>query len=480
MKTSPPRASPSVSRATAGAAAVLEGGGIGLTLALAPGTVGALLVVGAIVVGLLMGWRLPPRFVVLAGGGALFAVSAVAGAAFSSHALEGAVTTVVEAVVLSVALALPALLIASVRQRRSELRSGWDLARALAREEDARVESAVMRERAEMAGEIHDGLGHRLTLIAVQLGRLTLDGSIPPQAREELDAIRSHAATASDELGATVRLLRSGAGSVPAPAAATPTELVQQARNAGMAIEVDLPESFARSASDYARSAVARAIQEALTNAAKHAPGETVRIAGGRDGDRIVLEVRNRNPERAHVASSTGHGLVALRHRMGVLGGSVAVEQNDDFVLTVTVPVDAAPSSREVSQGPSREDIVMEELTSSGRKTRRAVKLAWAVPAGLAGAALAIVIGYFTYANITAVVSPQDFARIQVGMSKSEAERHLPPVQMLDAPRTVLQEPAGATCQYYEATVSFFARDDVYRICVADGTVRSKDVILAP
>ena len=342
------------------------------------------------------------------------------------------------------------------------------------------MDSAVVRERAQMAGEIHDGLGHRLTLVAVQLGRLTLDDSIPPHAREELDAIRSHAATASAELGATVRLLRSGADTVPPPAAATLRELVHQARAAGMTIDADLPEHLALSTSDYARSAAARALQEALTNAAKHAPGETVHIVGRRQGDRIVLVVRNANPESADVGSSTQHGLVALRHRMGVLGGSVVIEQDREFVLTVIVPIDAAPRSREPSHGPSREDIVMKELTSTGRRTRRATKLAWAVPAGLSGAALAMVLGYFTFATVAPVISPQDYARVQVGMSVADAERHLPPVQMLDAPRTVLPEPAGASCRYYEATVSFFARDDVYRICFVDGTVRSKDVILAP
>ena len=79
------------------------------------------------------------------------------------------------------------------------------------------------------------------------------------------------------------------------------------------------------------------------------------------------------------------------------------------------------------------------------------------------------------------MLTPEEFATIEVGQPREEVEEFLPAVEMLEPPTDRLDPPAApdADCRYYESEVSFFDRRDVYRICFADGAVASADVIPA-
>jgi hypothetical protein len=65
-------------------------------------------------------------------------------------------------------------------------------------------------------------------------------------------------------------------------------------------------------------------------------------------------------------------------------------------------------------------------------------------------------------------------------MGQDQAEDLLPSVEMLEAPREAPPPRPGETCRFYEASVSFFVRDDVYRVCFGDGAVTTADFIPAP
>ncbi len=333
-------------------------------------------------------------------------------------------------------------------------------------------------EREAMAGEIHDGLGHRLTLIAVQAARLSLDEELPERARTELQRIRENAAAAADELGETVRLLSERTSVAAASLSGVGVaEVIERARSSGVTVRETVAPDLEDAVNDYTHAALLRALQEGLTNAAKHAPGEEVRVAIGLAGEEATLSMRNRAPRPEARPASTGHGMVALRHRVAILGGTLAVERDKEFSLAVRLPCRSTPSGEAADLGPSRLGVLTAEAASAERRNRRATRRAWLVPAAMILVIALVSAGYFVYGTVVSVLPPERFAAVEVGDSRAEAERVLPPMEMFDAPRLLLPEPAGATCRYYEPSVSFFERGDVYRVCFADDRVVAVDTI---
>lgn len=405
---------------------------------------------------------------------ALLVTATVVGAVTEARALESAALAASAALAHAAGIALPLVLVELVRRRRRHRDQGWELARSLAREEHARTESALAAERAAMAGDIHDNLGHRLTLVSVQLGRLSLDPELPEAGRAAVEEARRGVSEAAAELGETVQLLTAGRPSSRAPADRSLSAVVATARAAGMTVESELPPDLDRDLSTHARAALARVLSEALANAAKHARGEVVRVRGAVVDDRAVLTVANPHGTEG-AAPGSGHGLPSLHHRLKLLRGRLDVEDDEEHLLRAVVPVDAVPA------GDAETADAFAEVSRTRRQAeedaRRAGRLAWAVPLGLAGASVLLtVVGYVGLA-VASTLPPDRFAEIEVGMTQDAAERILPAVEMIEAPRDALPEPDGATCRYHESTVSLFAREDVYRVCLADGVVVGADTI---
>lgn len=368
---------------------------------------------------------------------------------------------------------LAMLVIAVRRARRNYLQGGWDLAFAEVREHEARIEQAVRRERDAMAGEIHDGLGHRLTLIAVQAGRLSLDESLPSAVRAEMQRIRANAADAADELGETVALLAERTSGVTASLSGLAiADVIERARSSGVTVRAALAPDIEAVAGDHTRAALLRALQEGLTNAAKHAPEATVHVAIDLVEDDIVLQMRNSLPGRRSTPGPPGRGITGLQHRVALLGGTLAVERGEDFTLTVRLPSTAMPSPTADTDLPSsRIRFLTAEAAVAMRRNRRATRQAWLVPLAMFFIAAAVAVGYFVYVTVASVLPPERFAAIEVGDTRAEAALLLPTGEMLDPPSAVVSEPPGAECEYYEATASFADRDDVYQICFADDLV---------
>jgi signal transduction histidine kinase len=432
------------------------------------------LVVSVTVIGLAVGFLKPSWPLVGVAAVAMLGTMAVRGQYSWSDPLSGLFFGIVYAFGFLVVM----LIMAAVRARRNYVRRGWDLAFAEAREHDVRVERAVAREREAMAGEIHDGLGHRLTLIAVQAARLSLDEDLPPQARAEMQSIRANAAAAADELGETVELLTERTSGVTASLSGLGVEdVIERARSAGVMVRSAIAPDVEGATNDYTRAALLRALQEGLTNAAKHAPGAAVHIAIDVAGDEVVLEMRNAAPPPRSMPGASGHGIVALRHRAAILGGTLEVDDSEDFALILRLPRSSTPSPTATGLQPSRIGILLDEAAGAERRHRLAMRLAWLVPVAGLGIAMGVVVGYFVYHGVGSVLPPERFAAIDVGDTREETERFLPPVDMLEGPDETLPEPPGATCRYYEASTSFFERDDVYRICFADDRVVATDTI---
>ncbi|WP_405978194.1 sensor histidine kinase [Streptomyces sp. NBC_00158] len=198
-----------------------------------------------------------------------------------------------------------------------------------------RAEQARQRERESLAREMHDVLAHRLSLLSVHAGALEVNPGAPPeQVAQAVGVIRSSAHQAMEDLQQVLGVLRTplqpeGARpEPPQPTLADLARLMDESRAAGMRIDVgdDITHRAAVPATT-GRTAY-RIVQEALTNAHKHARGQDVRITlRGAPGRGLDLEVTNTMPTTGHSQPSlpgSGSGLEGLRERAALVGGELA------------------------------------------------------------------------------------------------------------------------------------------------------------
>lgn len=225
--------------------------------------------------------------------------------------LAGAVTLTALGVV-AIAVALPWFLGYTAHQQAS-------LAAAT-------VEAAHLRERTRIAHEVHDTLGHELSLLALQAGALEL--TLPEEHRAAAAQLRVTAGGATERLAELVFLLRDGD---PPPVTGV-RDLVDRAVEAGMRVEFtmdDVPSTVERT--------VQRVVQEALTNAAKHAPKSLLRIRVSTADATTVVEASNEAGLRRGAGS--GLGLIALRERVRLAGGALRISRGDGkFELVAVLP----------------------------------------------------------------------------------------------------------------------------------------------
>ncbi|MFI6919399.1 sensor histidine kinase [Nonomuraea spiralis] len=188
---------------------------------------------------------------------------------------------------------------------------------------------ARLRERARIAREMHDSLGHDLALIAVRAAGLELAPGLGPAQVKAAGELRLAAADATERLRQIIGLLREDAEAAPlSPVNEDVAELVGRARDSGMSITLDL--------ADGAPPELAHAVvQEGVTNAAKHAPGAAVTVSV--EPQRVV--VRNGPPRSRPTARSGGLGLAGLRERVRLAGATLtAGPDGDGFRLAVELP----------------------------------------------------------------------------------------------------------------------------------------------
>ncbi|GAA3339275.1 histidine kinase [Amorphoplanes nipponensis] len=206
-----------------------------------------------------------------------------------------------------------------VRAQRRLVRSWAERARVAERGDELRVEQARLAERERIAREMHDVLAHRISLLAVHAGALEVRRDAPAGERQAAGVIRQSAHDALEELRQVIGLLREPAEDRPQPTLADVPALVAQSRAAGERVELEL--SAAQVPAAVGRHAY-RIVQEALTNARKHAPGTRVRVAvAGRAEQGLVVEVGNPLRAGRAVLPGSGTGLVGLRERVQLAGG---------------------------------------------------------------------------------------------------------------------------------------------------------------
>jgi signal transduction histidine kinase len=238
----------------------------------------------------------------------------------------------------------PMLLGLWVYQRRALLQALRDRADQAEREQDLRAERVVTAERRRIAREMHDVVAHRVSAIALQSGALTM--TAPDEHTEQVaEVIRRTSTTALTELREILQVLRDEQPGEPghvAPALSAVPVLVDDARATGLDVELELPDPVPDPAPATCRAAY-RVVQEALTNAAKHAPGQRVSIAITVDADVLAVEATNpRGAAEADVPGS-GYGLMGMRERVSLADGTLeAGWVGNQFRIRAVLPMKAA------------------------------------------------------------------------------------------------------------------------------------------
>jgi signal transduction histidine kinase len=176
---------------------------------------------------------------------------------------------------------------------------------------------------------MHDVLAHRLSLVAAYAGALEYrrDAS-PERVAAAAGVVRDGVHQALEELREVVSVLRDadGVDERPAPCLADVGELVDESRDAGVAVWLDNRIAVSSEPSAAVGRTAYRVVQEALTNARKHAVGQPVVVTlDGGPGERLLIDVRNRVPEHRPLAPmpGTGTGLIGLAERVHLSGGSL-------------------------------------------------------------------------------------------------------------------------------------------------------------
>jgi signal transduction histidine kinase len=243
----------------------------------------------------------------------------------------------------------PAVVVAWGMFRRSRRQAQRERARRAEAEEQLRIEQIRYAERTRIAREMHDVLAHRISLLSLHAGALEFRPDAPPEEVARAAAvIRASAHQALDDLRAVIGVLRDrtdGQGpQPPQPTLAALSGLLEESRAADMRIhaEVRLPD-LAAVPDTIGRHAL-RIVQEALTNARKHATSAPVELRlEGAPGHGLAIEVRNPSPVLATGESKipgTGTGLLGLAERATLSGGRLehGLDEHGHFRLHAWLP----------------------------------------------------------------------------------------------------------------------------------------------
>ena len=204
------------------------------------------------------------------------------------------------------------------------------------------AEQARADERARLAGEMHDVVTHRVSLMVLQAGALGI--TAPDEAtRRAAEELRAAGCQALDELRDLVGILRTAPDGDQTPAIPALAALIAESTTVGTPAELVQEGDPALASPVVARTAY-RIVREALTNVRKHAPGADVLVRVSYDESKVRLSVRNTpvagRPGSDLAATGSGLGLASLRQRIELVHGTLRAGPAADggFCLEATLP----------------------------------------------------------------------------------------------------------------------------------------------
>ncbi|MGW0768486.1 sensor histidine kinase [Streptomyces sp. NPDC002676] len=229
-----------------------------------------------------------------------------------------------------------------------------ELTRRLRAEQAERARQAVAEERGRIARELHDVVAHHMSVISVQAGLARfVFASDPAKARGALGTIADTSGEALEELRRMLQVLREEDPEAP-ERAPMPTlerlgELVDRVRAGGLPVELTV-EGTARPLPPGVELCAYRVVQEALTNALKHAGRARARVELGYGTHDLTVRVTDdgEGAIQARVPTRGGHGLIGMRERAKLYGGTISVGPRAEggFEVHLTLPTSATERSR--------------------------------------------------------------------------------------------------------------------------------------
>ncbi|MEU9099238.1 histidine kinase [Streptomyces sp. NPDC048361] len=238
-------------------------------------------------------------------------------------------------------------------------RRSTELARRLRVEQADRARREVLAERGRIARELHDVVAHHMSVISVQAGLAGfVFASDPPTARAALATISGTSAEALEELRRMLQVLREvedEAPGAPMPGLDRVAELTERIRAAGVPVALRVTGT-PRPLPPGVELCAYRVVQEALTNVLKHAADTRADVELRYAPRQLVVSIVNQGTsgERREVISDRvgaggGHGLIGMRERAKLYGGSVRVgpRSGGGFAVTLTLPTSAAAAPGE-------------------------------------------------------------------------------------------------------------------------------------
>ncbi|MEV4435882.1 sensor histidine kinase [Streptomyces sp. NPDC049585] len=262
-------------------------------------------------------------------------------------------TNLLVTVFLAVPFLLAWVLGDSMRTRRAYWAQVEERAKRLEKEREQQARMAVTAERARIARELHDVVAHNVSVMVVQAdgAAYVLDAS-PDQAKQALSTISATGRQALAEMRRLLGVLRTEEGGetggeyVPQPDVERIGELVEQVRSAGLPVDFKI-EGAPRPLPSGVELTAYRIVQEALTNTRKHGGpdvGASVRLTYFDDGLGLLVEDDGRGAQQelyeAGGADGMGHGLIGMRERVGMVGGTLDAgpRPGGGFRISVLLP----------------------------------------------------------------------------------------------------------------------------------------------
>ena len=226
--------------------------------------------------------------------------------------------------------------------RHAMVRALTERAERAERERYLLAEQARADERARLAGEMHDVVTHRVSLMVLQAGALSVTAR-DEATRRAAEELRAAGVQALDELRDLVGILRTSPEDDQAPPAEGLAALAAESTAVGTPAELTEDGDPALASPVVART-VYRVVREALTNVRKHAPGARVVVRVSYDESQIRLSIRNTAasapPANGLAATGSGLGLAGLRQRIELVHGTLRASGTPDggFCVEATMP----------------------------------------------------------------------------------------------------------------------------------------------
>jgi signal transduction histidine kinase len=218
----------------------------------------------------------------------------------------------------------------------------------LEREREEKARAAVAEERVRIARELHDVVAHAISVIVLQArgGRRSL-ATDPGETREALDMIEATGSEALAEMRRLLGMLRRDDEEIalaPQPSLRYLDALAAQVREAGLPVDLSV-EGKATELPPGVDLSAYRIVQEALTNALKHAGPATARVVVRYRENDLELEIADTGAG-AGASDGQGHGLAGMRERVSLYGGKIETGPRDGggFAVRARLPLDSGRS----------------------------------------------------------------------------------------------------------------------------------------